>query len=464
MKLAVDFIIAATGGKLLSGSAAALISGVSTDSRTIKPGELFVALSGERFDGHDFVPDLISKRVTAVLIARSDGISAASDTVVILVEDTLKALQNLAAAYRQTFTMPMVAVTGSVGKTTTKDMLAACLAKSFNTLKTEGNYNNEIGLPLTLLKLDEKHQAAVVEIGMRSAGEIRELSSLLQPSYAIITNVEPVHLETMGSLINIARAKCEVLEFIDQDGFALVNGDNELLLSTASDYSARIYTFGYQPHNDIQILAVENDGSKIKVDLRLFAYQDSFYLPLPANKLAANLAAAAGMAFLMGVNRQEIKAALAGFKAGDKRMNFIPLRAGGVVVDDTYNANPLSMMAALEACREMKQGRNIVAVLGDMLELGVYEKEGHMQVGHQAAQMDLDLLITIGERARYYKEGAIEQGMSPEKIHHFNRQPEALKWLRENIGPADLVLFKASRGQEFDKLLAAWLQGPVSAD
>ncbi|CFX62681.1 UDP-MurNAc-pentapeptide synthetase [Syntrophomonas zehnderi OL-4] len=459
MKLGLDFIIAGTGGQLLSGSEEVVITGVSTDSRTIMPGELFVALTGERFDGHDFIPDLVNKGVTAVLIDRPDCISSvAPDTAVILVKDTLEALQKLAAVYRQTFALPVVAVTGSVGKTTTKDMLAACMAQSFNVLKTWGNYNNEIGLPLTLLKLNEKHQAAVIEIGMRNTGEIRHLSSLLQPAYAIITNVEAVHLETMGTLLNIARAKCEVLEFISEDGFALLNGDNQLLLTTASDFPCRIYTFGYQPHNDIQILSVENDGSQIKVDLKLFACRESFRLPLPVNQLAGNLAAAAGMAFLMGIDRKEIKAALAGFKTGDKRMNLIPLSSGGVAVDDTYNANPQSMMAALDACREMKQERRFVAVLGDMLELGDLEKEGHMQVGGHAAQMNLDLLITIGDRARYYREGAIKQGMLAGKIHHFNHQKEALKWLTENIGPADLVLFKASRGQQFDILLADWMR------
>ncbi len=458
MKLGLEFVMESTQGRLLTGSKSVEISGISTDSRLIKPGELFIALQGENFDGHDYILTALDQGAAAIVISRPDCLPAdGANTAVILVNDTLEALQRLAAGYRQLFTIPVVAITGSVGKTTTKDILAECLSASFKTHKTKANYNNEIGLPLTILDLETEHQAAVLELGMRAPREIQQLASLLQPSYAIISNVEAVHLETMGSLTNIAQAKCEVLEFIKEGYFALVNGDNELLLKTAKNYSCRIFTFGYQAHNDIQILSVDNDGRGINVGLRIFACRDQFYLPLPVNQLATNLASAVGMAFLMGVSRSDMKTALAAFKPGGNRMNQIPLREGGLVIDDSYNANPLSMIAALEACREIAQGRRMVAVLGDMLELGTYEKEGHIKVGQKAAEIGLDLLVTIGERAQYYREGASQQGMSSSRIFHFSSREEALTWMKEHVRPADLVLFKASRGMQLDKLVHDWI-------
>ncbi len=455
MNISLDDVIQSVDGKLLSGAGSTCITGVSTDSRQISPGTLFIALQGERFDAHDFVPALIEQGIAAaVIISRRDCIpSGEFTTAIIMVQDTLEALQKLAGSYRQLFPIPVVAITGSVGKTTTKDLLAECLSPSYQTLKTRGNFNNEIGLPLTLLSMEADHQAAVVEIGMRAPREIHQLAAILQPSYAIITNVEAVHLETMDSLENIAKAKCEVLEFIRTGYFALINGDNELLLRTAANYPCRIYTFGYRESCDIQILSVENDGTGISVELKIFACREEFYLPLPVVQLATNLASAVAMAFLMGVGLPEIKIALANFSPGDKRMNMIALDAGGLVIDDTYNANPLSTMAALEACQQMSKGRKKVAVLGDMLELGNYEIEGHKNVGKKAAELDIDIMVTIGDRAKYYKEGAAEQGMPVERIFHFTDQTEALKWIKENISPADVILFKASRGMQLDKLV-----------
>lgn len=458
MHLRLEQVVQYTEGTLLSGSDAIMISGVSTDSRKINAGDLFIALKGERFDAHDFIPSLLNQGIAAVLISDQTCLPAgAFSTAVIQVQDTLKALQMLAAGYRQLFPVPVVAVTGSVGKTTTKDLLAACLNPAFHTLKTQGNFNNEIGLPLTLLNLNADHQAAVVEIGMRAPREIYELAYVLQPSYAIITNVEAVHLETMGSLENIAKAKCEVLEFIRTGFFALLHGDNELLLKTAAAYPCRTYTFGYNENCDIQILSVENDGNGIQVSLRLFAVRETFFLPLPVDQLAANLAAAVGMAFLLGVSLQAVKTALENFAPGDKRMNRITLKEGGIVIDDTYNANPLSMIAALEACPQISKGRKTVAVLGDMLELGQYETEGHKEVGRKAAALGFDMLVTIGERAKYYKEGAIEAGMSVEQIFQFTDSKEALQWIRENVSQQDVILFKASRGMQLDKLVQGFL-------
>jgi UDP-N-acetylmuramoyl-tripeptide--D-alanyl-D-alanine ligase len=457
MNLTVEFVLNSVGGKLLRPGDNKEIGSVSTDSRQIKEGDLFIALRGENFDGHDFLPEVVARGAAGVIIDDQSKISMLSYSgPIILVEDCLDALQKLAGSYRKLFHIPVVAITGSVGKTTTKDMLAGCLKPLYRTLKTPGNYNNEIGLPLTLLHMGPHDQAAVVELAMRAAGEISQLASLVKPTYAIITNVEPVHLETMGSLENIARAKCELLKYVEPDGLAIINGDNRILLEEACQYPCRQLTFGYQPECDIQILAVGKVNHGIEVSLRLMAVRECFYLPVPAPQLAGNLAAAAAMAFLLGVDIMDIKACLAEYHPSGNRLNIVHLPEGGIIINDTYNANPVSMQAALEVCRDLAGSGRTVAVLGDMLELGEYEREGHIEVGRKVAGLGINLLVAIGSRAEYIVQGAQESGMSADKIRHFTDQEECLNWLRSNVSRQETVLFKASRGMQLEKLVQGW--------
>ncbi|MDD4170672.1 MAG: UDP-N-acetylmuramoyl-tripeptide--D-alanyl-D-alanine ligase [Syntrophomonas sp.] len=458
MQLSLDFILDSTNGTLLKGNSVGWAEGVSTDSRRLKPGQLFFALEGDNFDGHDYIDQVLRAGAAAVIISQAEKVPAAQyEGAVILVKDTLEALQQLAGRYRQLFNIPIVAVTGSVGKTTTKDILADCLAPVYRTLKTPGNYNNEIGLPLTLMSMGKEHQAAVVELAMRAPGEIAHLADIVKPTYAIITNIEPVHLETMVSLENIARAKCEVLEFVAPDKFALINGDNEILLREAQGYPNPKYTFGNNNNCDIQVVSIEKAGSGINVAMRLWDKKDIFYLPLPARKLAANMAAAVGCARLMGVSLEIIKESLGNYRPSDNRLNIINLPAGGAVIDDTYNANPVSMMAALEVCQDISSGRKTVAVLGDMLELGDYEIEGHLQVGKRVAELNVDMLVTIGERAAYIGQGALLNGMPADRIKHYRNRADSLPWLKDYVRQQDVVLFKGSRGMRLESLVQSWL-------
>lgn len=432
--------------------------GVSTDSRTVKKGQLFFALPGENFDGHDYVSQALQVGAAAAVISEPGKVSAASHSgVLIQVRDPLEALQKLAKCYRQQFTVPIVAVTGSVGKTTTKDILADCLAPLYCTLKTPGNYNNEIGLPLTLMSLSSEHQAAVVELAMRRPGEIAQLASIVQPTYGIITNILPVHLETLGSLENIARAKCELLEYIARDKFVLLDGDNELLLKEAQSYTNIKYTFGHNDRCDFQIKNIERAGAGINITLRLLDKSDVFYFPLPAQQWAGNIAAAVGCALLMGVSRDMIWDSLCNYVPSENRLHIIDLPAGGAVINDTYNANPVSMIAALEVSSSISQSRKTVAVLGDMLELGDYEKEGHLEVGRKAAALDLDRLVTIGERAAYIEQGALLGGMPAERVIHFPDREASLPWLKENVDQQAVIIFKASRAMGLEKLVQGWL-------
>jgi len=459
MRIEIGFIIASTGGILRGEARPGRVEGISIDSRTTRPGDLFFALQGESFDGHDYIRQAWQAGAVAAVVSRPVEIPAEEMLGgLIQVDDTVQALQNLAGRYRQLFTIPIVAITGSVGKTTTKDMLAECLAPKYVTLKTPGNYNNEIGLPLTLLSIEPRHQAAVVELAMRAPGEISALARIVQPTYGIITNVEPVHVETMGGLDNIARAKCELLEYINNDKFALINGDDELLLKTARNYGVPQYTFGYNGRCDIQILSTDNNSSGIEVQLRIINQKEIFYCPSPARYLAVNLAAAAGAAHLMGVSPEEIRMGLAQYQPSGNRLRIINLSAGGLVVDDTYNANPTAMESALEVCKDLSNGRRTVAVLGDMLELGDYEKDGHIRVGKRVAELNLDMLITIGARAAYIGQGALKYGLPAARIMQFAGREECLDWLKTMLGQQEVILFKASRGMQLDKLLHEWLE------
>jgi UDP-N-acetylmuramoyl-tripeptide--D-alanyl-D-alanine ligase len=458
MRLDLDFVISSMNGTLLTVDRTKWVEGVTTDSRQVKPGQVFFALSGDRFDGHDYINVALQAGAAAVVGSRREKLPAGQTSgAVILVQDTLVALQELAAKYRQLFAIPIVAVTGSVGKTTTKDMLADCLAANYQTLKTPDNFNNEIGLPLTLMSLEKNHGAAVVELGMRAPGEISHLARIVQPTYAIITNVEAVHLETMGSLENIVKAKCELLEYIAKDKFAMINGDNDLLVKTAQTYPNIKYTFGFNPNCDVQVLRVDLAGEGMKVTLRWWDRTDSFFFPIPAPKLASNLAAAAGTAYLMGLSPESIQDSLAGFRPSGNRLHITYLAAGGAVINDTYNANPVSMIAALEVCKDISSGRKTVAVLGDMLELGDYEVEGHLQVGKTVAALGLDMLVTIGPRAVYIGQGALLNGMPAERIKQYQSRDESLPGLISCAGPQDVVLFKASRGMGLEILVNDWL-------
>lgn len=454
MKLSLQYICSSLGGVLLQGNPGMLIEAISTDSRRIPPNSVFFALSGERFDGHDYLEQAFAAGAAAVCI--NDASKAPSnwpDRGIIKVADTLKALQDLAYAYRQQLSIPVVGVTGSVGKTNTKELTALCLEGAFSTFKSSGNYNNDIGLPLSILSIGGQHQAAVVEMAMRGPGEIRRLARIARPNYAVITNVEPVHLETLGTIENIARAKCEILEEIAEGGLALVNGDNPVLVETSRNYPVKKYYFGYNPSCDLRILSVVCNKEGIDIETVMFDKREIIYCPLPSRRLAGNVVAAAATAALMGVGLDKCRAQLLKYLPGDKRLNLKRNQAGGVIIDDTYNANPLSMTAALECGSEITAPGKYIAVLGDMFELGNSEREGHLEVGRRAAACRVDVLVAVGERAAYIAKGARESGLPDSRVHHFLSKADAQEFLKQLINPQDKILFKASRGMEMETLI-----------
>lgn len=454
MNVSLQYICDTTGGTLLQGSPDKQVYGVSTDSRAVSGQPIFFALTGESFDGHDYLGAAFHNGAGAACISRDLSIEPAwQDKGIIKVDDTLRALQDLAKSYRRALSIPVVGVTGSVGKTTTKELIALCLSGKFPTYKSGGNYNNDIGLPLSLLAISSDQQAAVVEMAMRALGEIRRLAAICRPSCAVITNAEAVHLETLGTVDNVARAKCEILEEIQDGGFAVINGDNPMLIQHSKCFAGPIYYYGYNSACDFLIRSVERENRGIRIEARLGEVETRLFCPIPSRRLAGNVVAAAATAMLLGVDLDTIRAQLIKYLPGDKRLNILYYPGGGIIINDTYNANPLSMTAALECGREIKAPGRWIAVLGDMFELGQKEQEGHVQVGQEAAQSQLDMLVAVGERAYHIARGAREAGMPADRIHHFSSKPEAQDFLNQILEPRDKILFKASRGMQMETLI-----------
>ena len=433
----------------------AAFTGVSTDSRTVREGDLFIALRGERFDGHDFVTEALRGGAQAAVV-EEEWLSAQRRRSVrgkplIGVPDTLEALQNLARYHRRRMGIPLIGITGSNGKTTTKEMTAAVLGVRFRVLKSEASYNNHIGVPLTLLRLRRAHEAAVLELGMNHPGEIAELCGIAAPSAGVITNVGPVHLEFLEDEEGVARAKGELADAIGRDGFLVLNADDERVMALASRTPARKITFGLSPDADVRPEGLElRDGAFPSFGLR----GEQIRLRVPGRYNVHNALAAAAVGFAMDCEPPEVRRGLEGYRGTAWRGEVV--RSGGLLLlNDAYNANPVSMARALDLLAEWQNGqpRRKVAVLGDMLELGSAGPEAHAEVGRKAAAADVDLLIAVGSHAAELARAAEASGLDAERIETGPDVEEVWPVLERWLEPGDLVLFKASRRVGLERLV-----------
>jgi UDP-N-acetylmuramoyl-tripeptide--D-alanyl-D-alanine ligase len=450
MRLDVQRIAQLTGGQVLPPGARATVSGVSTDSRTLRPGDLFVALRGERFDGHSFLARAVEGGAAACL---SEEVVAGLPVPVVHVSDTLHALGELAAARRREFAGPVVAVTGSSGKTSTKEMLAAILALTGPGLKTEGNFNNLIGLPLTLFRLEPDHRWAVLEMGMSARGEIARLAQIAAPDIGIITNVGPAHLETLHGLDGVARAKGELFAALPAGGTAVINADDERVAGIPVANGVRRLLFGFGAAAEVRAEAVAAAGASVSFRLLLPEGAWPVTLPVAGRHNVANALAAAAAATALGVLGEVIARGLGSFRPASGRMEVVSLADGTVLVEDSYNANPLSVRAALAALDEMGGEGRRIAVLGDMLELGEAAAGLHREVGAAAAR-HVDLLLLLGPLASETAAGAREAGMAAEAVTVVASHEEAAERLRQLLRPGDRVLVKGSRGMRMEKVSA----------
>ena len=436
------------------------------DSRQVTPGSLFVALRGEKQDGHDYVLDAFQRGAAAALVSRPvagcqeiwpvQGPFPAeewSGPVALQVPDVLRAIQDLAAGWRRRHGgCRVIGVTGSVGKTSTKEAIAAVLSQRYCVLKSEGNFNNEIGLPLTLLKLRPEHQRAVLEMGMYALGEIARLVEIARPLVGVVTNVGPVHLERLGSIENIARAKAELAQGLPPEGTLILNGDDSRVRAMAHHTpAATVMTYGLGLACDLHAEDVRSSGFQgIEATFYYRGEARLVHLPWPGrhNIYVALAAAAVGLA--EGLSWDEIAA---GLRAGGKlgRLRVLSGAGGATILDDSYNASPASTLADLDLLAEL-EGRRL-AVLGDMLELGVYEEQGHREVGRRAAGV-LDVLVTVGPRARWIAEEA--QRLNPALVvQTWQDGHAAAAWLRRHLRAGDYVLVKGSRAMALEEVAAA---------
>ncbi len=442
-------IVEAVKGVLMVGDSNTPITGISTDTRTISSGDMFVALTGENSDGHKFLADALAKGAVGVMVSRK----VEAQCLTVRVPDTLLALGDLAAYYRSKFSPVMIGVTGSVGKTTTKEMIAAVVAARGPVLKNEGNFNNEIGLPLTLLNLSSHHKTAVVELAMRGAGQIDYLAKIARPSIGVITNIHMSHIELLGSLDAIADAKGELLDHLPSDGTAILNADDRYFEYLRGRANCRIISFGEGPNAQVRAHSsvIDSDGC---CSFNVTTENGDFdvYIPVPGEHNIKDALAAIAVGEVLGIDHKSIQSALTNFKAPEKRSKIVPSRKGCVVIDDTYNASPASVKSALKTLSMMEGGRRI-AILGDMLELGDYSSEAHLEIGRTAQKCGVDLLVVVGEFARFIARGATDEGMSVSAISQFNDSAEAAAEVAGMVREGDVVLVKGSRALKMERIV-----------
>ena len=456
-------IVAVTGGRLVHDSHRR-IHGAAVDSRVVRPGELFVALTGERTDGHRFLREAVMAGAAALLVATPPDpgtLTALGDVTIVVVDDQLAALHRLAAWWRAQFQPLVVGVTGSIAKTLTKEAVAAVLASRGRTLRSEGNQNNEIGLPLTLLRLTRDDVSAVLEMGMYTGGEIAELARLARPRIGVVTAVQGVHLSRIGTIEAIEAAKAELVEALPADGVAVLNADDARVRGMASRTSARAVTYGFAEDADVGAVRVMSAGAAgMTFQLRVGRGATAVLVPASIAALGRlsvhNALAAAAVGSAVGMTPEAIVAALAGGWSAPHRAQLVDAGAF-TIVDDSYNASPASVIAAFDLLAGLP-GRH-VAVIGEMLELGDARAAGHREVGLAAGR--LDLLVTVGPGASGIAAGAREAGLDAAAIVETAHRSEALATLRSRLRPGDVVLVKASRGVELDRLVDELRSGPA---
>jgi len=460
----LDSALEATRGVLVGPRDPRRFSGICTDSRRLRAGELFLALKGDRFDGHDFVTQVIAAGAAGVVAARDRweamGGGSPLPVPVIVVEDTLTALGDLAASWRRLHPVPLVAITGSNGKTTTKEMVAAIMARHCPILKNEGNLNNLVGLPLTLLELTKAHEAAVVEMGMNHPGEIARLTQIAAPDVGLITNIHPAHLEGLGSIEGIQAAKGELFTRLSSRATIVVNQDDPRVVQLATSFPGRRVGFStMDPAAQVtlaRLLGMDHESTRFL--LRLGDETREIRIHVAGRHHLANAVAAAAVAWALKIALLDIAEGLASFRPFDKRMEILALAGRVHLINDTYNANPGSMTAALQTLRALKAGGRALAVLGDMLELGERSSELHREVGRVAAREGVDYLLAMGKQAHHILGGAAEGGMPSDRLIQGNDHGELAYKVRALLTPGAWVLVKGSRGMRMEKVVEALLQ------
>ena len=451
MKLALARVAEIVGG---SGDYQhdAIATGYSIDSRTVQAGELFFAVKGERMDGHDFVAQALDKKAVAAVVRRDQLARYGNRSGLIVVDDTLAALQSLANGVRHIWGKPLVGVTGSTGKTTTKEAIAHVLSTRFRVFKSQGNFNNQFGLPLMLLKLEPEHEIAVIEMGMSHAGEITALAKIAEPDIGVVTNVAPVHLEFFNSVADIARAKYELIQSLCEGGTAVLNADDEYVSQFGRDFKGRVLLYGLKPLANVRAENIEQKGmAGSEFDLVADGNRIHAMLPLQGIHNIYNAFAASAVGLVRGMTLAEIGAAMASLAPAEKRGQVV--QVGNItVINDCYNSNPKALDAMVDTLAAMPAKRRIV-VAGEMLELGPAGEEMHRQSGKHMAEQKIDVVLGVRGLAQAIVDAARDAGVNTKFVAS---SEEAGEWLARETRAGDVVLLKASRGVKLEKALETW--------
>jgi UDP-N-acetylmuramoyl-tripeptide--D-alanyl-D-alanine ligase len=456
--LTISDLLNATGGAIMARGGEWVFTGVSTDSRTILPRDLFVALKGPRHDGHDHVADVLAKGVKGVLVQQDLFHPADLDEkvkkrcVCIGVLDSLRALGDLARFHRKRFKVSVTAITGSNGKTSTKELTAGILGRKFNVLSTQGNFNNEIGLPQTLFRLDGSHEQVVLELGMNHPGEIQRLGEICEPDIGVITNIGHAHLEGLGSVEAVKKAKGELLGTLKPGGISVLNVDDPNVMALLPEAPGKVLLFGRDRRADIRAAGVQSHGRSISFDLILPDETLSVELPVPGEFMVHNALAASAVAWILRVPSSEIKKGLETFKPVKGRMNVLVTPSGANLVDDTYNANPASVKGAVLAVMGLKRKKRVAICLGDMLELGPQAAELHETLGKLIGGTEVERLYLTGDHAGDIAKGALSSGLDKNRIFTGTRQ-EILADLTRWMKKGDWVLVKGSRSMQMETIV-----------
>jgi len=459
-------IFSATGGVVFGGSLRTRVRRICTDSRSVREGDLFIALQGEIFDGHQFIKNVLEIGVAGVVVNRSMGkktmavahrtssVRSGAGPLVVGVDDTTRAYQDIAAFHRQRFQIPVVAITGSNGKTTTKEMVARALRERWTVLKTEGNFNNRLGVPHTLLRLTKRHQVAVVEMGVDAEGQTTRLCEIAKPTLGVITNIGPDHLEFFKSLKGSARAKAELLACLPNDGTIVLNADDDFYDFLTPQVRSRKISFGMNRRAHVRASGMERVGrhTVCRVDLRGRKQSHRLRLNVQGHHNVSNALAAVAVGQALGVSMEKIVAGLKKFRPVTMRSQVRSIQ-GLTVIEDCYNANPASMKAAVTLLKELGKGKPTIAVVGDMLELGKETKAMHRDVGTYIADQSVSSLIVCGVLGKEIARGASSRGMTDSSIFRAATTAQAAAFLEEIASPGAVVLLKASRGIQLEKVL-----------
>lgn len=447
-EITAEEIASSINGRIISGDRRTVFYGLSSDSRKIKEGEIFIALRGDRFDGHDFIPEVIKKGATGVIMEQGValGFPVGKTPCIIGVRDCLTALGDFARHWRRQHKVLVAVITGSAGKSSVKEMAASILGREAKTLKNQGNLNNLIGMPLTILRMEDDDRMAVLEMGMNRPGEIARLTEIADPDIGLINNVAKAHLEGVGDIMGVAKAKTELIEKISPESKIALNGDDKFLMKAASRYSREMITFGLSDGNDIRagnIRSLGKDGMSFDLLYRMDSVPVKIRVPGLQN--VANSLAASAIGIFMNMSLDQIARGLEEFEGIEGRLKVIHLDDDIILIDDTYNSNPLSVNAAIDSVAEIASGRRVIIGLGEMLELGDESVNAHFEAGEKVAELGGSHLFAIGEHAADIIKGAVKNGFSPEKSVIVESWVEMARRIEDILEKGDLILLKGSR-------------------